>query len=356
MTTASRPPNAMSRLGACPRGVHLVGSVPLDSAEAVFRAVGATLGRHVRRIPDGETGKRSRWNSWTAPSYERTHGLELVDPPEGSYTPWKQARLVVDPSELVLERLGFADAAIASYADFARAKADGTLPAHARFQVCLPSPVAPMTILVEHDSAAAVEPAHVRQLHAEIDEILTVVPHDELAIQWDVCQDVGIWEGFYPAYFENPEEGVIERLSACAHKIPEDVHVGFHLCYGDFQHKHFMNPRDLGVLTEIANRLTERTRRTIDWIHMPVPIDRDDAAYFAPLGRLALAAETELYLGLIHFADGVAGAERRIRSARQVVNNFGVATECGFGRRPPETIPDLLRLHAEIASPIDADG
>ena len=121
--TASRDahwPGAGSGTDSRAGGVHLVGSIPLESAEAVFRAVGATLARHVRRVPDGETGKRSRWNSWTAPSYERTHGLELVDPPEGSYTPWKQARLVIDASELVLERLGFADAAIASYADFAR--------------------------------------------------------------------------------------------------------------------------------------------------------------------------------------------------------------------------------------------
>jgi methionine synthase II (cobalamin-independent) len=357
--TASRNPHssgAVSRGRSRPCGVHLVGSIPLENAETVFRAVGPTLGGHIRRIPDGETGKRRRWNSWTAPSYERTRGLELVDPPEGSYTPWKQARLVIDPSELVLERLGFADAAIASYADFTRCKAEGVLPQRVRFQVCLPSPIAPMTILIEHGSAAAVEPAHIRQLHAEIDEILAAIPHDELAIQWDVCQDVGIWEGFYPAYFEDPEEGVIERLTVCAHKIPQDVQVGFHLCYGDFQHKHFMDPKDLGVGTEIANRLTKSTTRTIDWIHMPVPIDRDDAAYFAPLERLSLARETELYLGVIHSADGVQGAERRIQSARQVVDGFGVATECGFGRRPPETISDLLRLHAEIASPFEVDA
>ena len=357
--TASRDahwPGAGSGTDSRAGGVHLVGSIPLESAEAVFRAVGATLARHVRRVPDGETGKRSRWNSWTAPSYERTHGLELVDPPEGSYTPWKQARLVIDASELVLERLGFADAAIASYAHFARCKAAGMLPEHMRFQVCLPSPIAPMTILIEHGSAAAVEPAHIRQLHTEIDEILSAVPHDELAIQWDVCQDVGVWEGFYPAYFQDPEEGVIERLTTCAHKIPEDVQVGFHLCYGDFQHKHFMNPKDLGVVTEIANRLTMSTARMINWIHMPVPINRDDAGYFAPLERLSLSPGTELYLGLIHFDDGVQGAERRMRGAREFVSGFGVATECGFGRRPPETIPDLLRLHAEIAASIEVNG
>ena len=111
------------------RRVHLVGSIPLADSESVFRSVAAALGEHVQRIPDGETGKRSRWNSWTAPTYERTRGLELVPPPPGSYTPWPQARLVIDPDELVLERIGFADAALDSYAKFATLKAEGVIPA-----------------------------------------------------------------------------------------------------------------------------------------------------------------------------------------------------------------------------------
>jgi hypothetical protein len=330
--------------------VHLVGSIPLADAASVFRTVGAELGERVGRIPDGETGARSRWNSWTAPTYERTRGLELVPPPPGSYTPWSQARLVIDPDELVLERIGFADAALASYEVFAALAAEGAIPAHTRFQVCLPSPIAPMTVLIEEASRAAVEPAHLRQLHSEIGEILAGIPHDRLAIQWDVCQDVGIWEGFYPAYFEDAKAGVIDRLRDCAEVIPQDVEVGFHLCYGDFQHKHFMNPADLGVATEIISRLIAACERTIDWFHVPVPLDRDDVAYFAPLEALALMPQTELYIGLIHFADGIDGARRRIASAQRYVSEFGVATECGFGRRPAETIEPLLALHADVAA------
>ena len=59
-----------------PCGVLLVGSVPLTNAEQVFRAAGAILGHHLRRIPDGETGERlwtssdsaeqvSFWPFWT---------------------------------------------------------------------------------------------------------------------------------------------------------------------------------------------------------------------------------------------------------------------------------------------------
>jgi hypothetical protein len=335
------------------RGLALVGSIPLADAETVFRTVAPTLGGRVRRIPDGETGARSRWNSWTAPSYAATPGLELVEPPPGSYTPWKQARLVVDPAELVLERLGFADAAIASYATFASLAADGVIDGDARLQVCLPSPIAPMTVLIEEGSRAAVEPAHLRQLHAEIGEILDAVPHERLAIQWDVCQDVGIWEGFYPAYFDDPENGVIERLAGCAAAIPADVQLGFHLCYGDFGHKHFMNPADLAVCVEMSNRLVAASPRAIDWLHVPVPIDRDDDAYFAPLRDLQIDQATELFVGLIHQGDGIEGARRRIAATRRHRDRFGLATECGFGRRDPATVQSLLELHAAAADLIE---
>jgi hypothetical protein len=45
----------------------------------------------------------------------------------------------------------------------------------------------------------------------------------------------------------------------------------------------------------------------------------------------------------------VEGSARRIETARHHCANFGIATECGLGRRPPETIPRLLEIHAELA-------
>jgi hypothetical protein len=33
-----------------------------------------------------------------------------------------------------------------------------------------------------------------------------------------------------------------------------------------------------------------------------------------------------------------------------VRKDFGIATECGFGRRPPETVPELLALHRAVLS------
>jgi hypothetical protein len=83
-----------------------------------------------------------------------------------------------------------------------------------------------------------------------------------------------------------------------------------------------------------------------------VPRDRADFAYFSPMQQLRLPRGTELYLGVVHHTDGVDGSLRRMATARQVVSTFGVATECGFGRRPPETVPSLLRIHAQVAQPL----
>ena len=102
-------------------------------------------------------------------------------------------------------------------------------------------------------------------------------------------------------------------------------------------------------MVDFANQLTTQLKHPLRWVHMPVPRDRDDDAYFSPLKELKLNPGTELYLGLVHDTDGAAGTLRRLAVAKKFVTSFGIATECGMGRRPPKTIPALLDLHREVA-------
>ena len=78
--------------------------------------------------------------------------------------------------------------------------------------------------------------------------------------------------------------------------VPADVDLLFHFCYGDANHKHVVEPLDMGDMVDLANVLAKRVARPIQMVHMPVPRDRDDDAYFAPLRRLSLAPETLLCL------------------------------------------------------------
>ena len=43
--------------------LHLVGSIPLDTVEEVFRTFGGPLGQALATMPDGEVGPRSHWIS-----------------------------------------------------------------------------------------------------------------------------------------------------------------------------------------------------------------------------------------------------------------------------------------------------
>lgn len=343
-----------------PRGVHLVGSVPLDSAEAVFRAASAALGDRLRRLPDGETGERSGWIGWQFAVMQRHPQLEVLPPDPASrfYGPRPTFRIRpgTDARQIAFGTLGYADAARASYATFARLQREGVVPPGMRFQVSLPTPLAPILAYVAPEAQEALEPAYTARLLAELDEILAAIPADRLAIQWDAAIEFAVLEGLLTAPDPDPEVGIIERLVRLGDRVPAAVELGYHLCYGDAGHQHFTQPGDTGTLVRVANALAMGLARPLTWLHLPVPRERTDDAYYAPLRDLRLPPDTQLYLGLLHLTDGEEGARARIAAARRAVPAFGVATECGFGRRPPEVMPDLLRLHAALSAPLSHDG
>ena len=129
-----------------PRGVHLVGSVPLGDAEAVFRAATAILGGRLRRIPDGETGERINWIGWQARFIGSNPHFERLPPNPDDYAPLPhfQLRSPLSSSEITFEHLGYADAAKASYTVFSQLKQAELIPTSTRFQVSLPTPLAPV--------------------------------------------------------------------------------------------------------------------------------------------------------------------------------------------------------------------
>jgi hypothetical protein len=338
-----------------PRGAHLNGSVPLENNEAVFRTVSSALGERLRRLPDGETGVRSNWIGFQSEVFNATGQFDLVPPDPKSYAPlpFFIPRTGVDPRQIRFGRLGYADAARASYEKFAALKREGQIPSDVRFQVSLPTPLAPVAAFVAPAAVSAVEPSYEAALLKELDEITAAVPHDELAIQWDAAVEFGMLEGVWPVAFKDVRREVLDRLVRIGNRVPADVELGYHLCYGDAGHKHFKEPADVSKLVDIANAITSEVQRPVQWISLPVPRNRADDAYFAPLKDLKMPAETELYLGLVHITDGTEGTQRRIEAAQRAIDRpFGVATECGLGRRPPETIPRLLRIHAEVSAPV----
>jgi hypothetical protein len=279
-----------------PRGVHLLGSVPLGDAEEVYRTVCPVLGPYLRRLPDGETDERRHWVQAQLPVLLAQPQFEaaLPNPAARPVVPRVKLRADFPAGAMRYRRLGYLAGAKASYAVFTRLKREGVIPARCRFQFGFPPPVSILLSFVVPEDIAAVEPGYTAAFLAEVDAICALVPHEELAIQWDVSREMAVWEGVYPTPFPDGRQAVIERLAQLGARIPPAMELGYHLCYGDYQHRHWKQPEDMSKLVEVANTLAEAVPRPIQWIHMPVPRDRDDEAYFAPLRDLRLSPETEL--------------------------------------------------------------
>jgi hypothetical protein len=339
--------------------VHLVGSVPLANAAEVFETVSAALGPRIRRLPDGETGERSDWITWLEPAFANNPALVK----SGEFfrvhaSGTGRERYTLKPGfraeDVRFDNLFYADIAKNSYADFKRLKDAGKIAAGTKFQVDLVPAHSVIWLFLVDALHAPIDPLYNDALKREIDKIAAAIPHDELAIQFDVASAVfaRLERNEVSSYGRSKEETQKTFSTIVAdlgNRVPADVDLLYHLCYGDSNHRHVVEPTDMADMVEFANRLSRNIKRPIALIHMPVPRNRADDAYFAPLDRLALGPETELCLGLVHHTDGVDGTKRRLATAKKYAGHFSIATECGFGRRDPRTISELLRIHAKVA-------
>ncbi len=328
------------------RDILLVGSIPLRDEATVFEALGRHLGAAAPRYPDGETGDRAGWVLWQAKAF-RANPLFERTMVSASGRDWEKfpIKAGVDDAALSFDTLGYAEAAIASWETFESLRRDGVIPAGTRFQVSLPTPVAIAQTFADRNQVPPVTAAIARRLDVELAEIFAAIPHQDLAIQWDCAIEPVVIAGGMPDLVGGMRDHFLASVPALIDRVPARAEVGVHFCYGDPGHKHIIEPVDLGICVDLANETVRRAGRPIDWIHMPVPRERDDDAYFAPLADLELPEATRLYLGLVHLTDGVEGTKRRIAAASRYQADFGIGTECGLGRRAPETVPALLDIH-----------
>jgi hypothetical protein len=337
--------------------VHLNGGVNLATPEEVFRAVAGTVGDRVEKIPDGETGERYMWIGWLIPKFMAVPQLEATDVVNEGGRPGKL--FTIKPGftgdDLELPVLGYASHARESYAIFRRLREQGVIAPAVRFQVSLPTVTAGVNPFIAADSIKEFRPVYERRFRSEVDEILDAIPHEDLAIQWDVAVEMGMLERALSIDETQTFDLIVTGLAELSGWIPDDVPLGYHLCYGDQPTpdsggvgKHWKEPEDMTKLVAVANAVTNRSTRVVNWFSMPVPINRDDDAYFEPLRDLRLADNATLYLGLVHHQDGVEGTQRRIDTAKRHYASFGIATECGMARRPREVIQPLLDVHAGV--------
>jgi hypothetical protein len=339
--------------------IHIVGSVPLGSASEVFETLSAKLGPHLRSLPDGETGPRLNWLPWLEPIFSAhpdfVPASEEFRVHQGA-TPFQRYMLKpgVDPARVRFAGLPHSGFALASWKDFERLKRSGRIPQQVRYQCDIASIPSILAAFVVEPLHEALEPALEQAVIAEIATICAAIPHGELAIQFDVASSVFFHlETGKPSRFganrEQMMDSFIPMHVRLGNAVPKDVHLVYHLCYGDNKHRHSIEPQDMKHLVEFGNRLSAAIGRSIELVHRPVPRYRMDEAFFRPLANLKLRPETTLALGLVHYTDGIEGTRARIAAAERFVTGFMIGTECGFGRRAPETLAGLLDIHAQAA-------
>jgi hypothetical protein len=337
--------------------LHFVGSVPLNDSEEVFRALSESVGRYLRRIPDGETGERIKWIVFQQRMLSAHPAME-IDPTQPPL-PVRQADGTVH-REIVLLRMkadadpdsvtfdtGYDRAALSSYSVFKRLRDAGAIAPETRFQFALPTPMASGLMYVSPAGRDRYLAAYERALLAALGRILAGIPHQDLSIQFDVCQEVLLFENYFSVRQPNYKDATFHQFRRLGAAVPDDVELGFHLCYGSPGDQPLVHLQHAGVLVELMNGLAEHVQRRIDFVHIPVP-KWADAAFFAPLREWKGPAGTGLYLGLLRFNDRD-GNRKRMAMAQQVVPQFGLGAECGFGRTDPRRVPMILADHRSAA-------
>jgi hypothetical protein len=336
----------------------LVGSLPADSTETAFRRGGELFGDMVFALPDGETGPRG---AWVGDERSRLFGphpdIETVQPtasPTGiprhaHETPVVGIRKGV--SELRFERWPRIDDAIASYAVFRTLRDEGVIPAHVRFQIGLPAAASAIISAFKADFDAdypRVQRAYEDLVAREIERLLTHVPAEDLAIQWDTAYEVLDIEGVLSWTPDGAWERFVEPAARLAAVVPDEVLMGYHLCYGTFPEWPMYEAQDMSLLVSMANTAVAGAGRPVDWLHLAGPryLRSEDDSFFRPLSGLDVGG-ARVFLGIVLPLDGIDGLTRRAATAARHLPDFGVAMYCGFGRQPGQDPDTTLREHQQ---------
>jgi hypothetical protein len=123
--------------------------------------------------------------------------------------------------------------------------------------------------------------------------------------------------------------------------VPADVRLLLHFCYGDANHRQAVEPTDMVAM---VNALRRKLSRPIGLLHMRCRA----TASTTPISHRCAGSTsrpTRSFASASCYTDGIEGTRRRMDAACKYVRDYAVGTECGFGRRDPRTILELLRIH-----------
>ena len=340
----------------------LVGSLPAENSEAAFRAGAELFGELVFALPDGETGPRAGWVSYERerlcrPNPDVVLVQETESPtgiPRHAYeTPIFAVR--DGASEVHWKTWPRIDDAIASYGLFCDLREQGVIPVGLRYQIGLPFPASALNAF-KADYARdypVVSRGFEDLVGRELQRLTSAIPPEDLAIQWDMAYETQDLEGVLAWTAGDPWERFTGPVTRLTRQIPEEVFVGYHLCYGTFPEWPMYEAQDMSVLVRMANFAVAESGRTVDWLHLAGPryLRSEDERFFAPLAGLE-PGRARVFLGIVLPIDGVSGLRRRHTTASKYLSDFGVAMYCGFGRQPGQDGMETMREHRHVVKTV----
>ncbi len=348
-----------------PTHAHFNGSVNLADAESVMREIASRVPAGLRRIPDGETGDRGNWIFFQMQRFMQMPTLVPARPigaEDGDYEALPQLRLAdgVEADQVEWPNIGYADAYLASYRTFSALREEGVIPAGVRFQVEYPTPLASIGGYIVPEQQMALIGSYEQAMFADLDRLLAAIPHDEVAVQWDVAVEFGVLEDAFGPGGAQAFDMIIGALARCVDQVPADVPAGLHLCYGDYGHQHFKQPESLALQVRLLNAVAAAASRPVSFASFTVPQYQREESYFAPLVGLTTGPGTELNFALVPYhpaeqAQGTTEEQVRLIDAALIdstagLREWGICTECGMGRAAREEIPGLLDVYRQILS------
>ena len=352
------------------RRVLLVGSLPYgDEAAAMGRAL-ELAGDRLVALPDGEIGERSdrypngdrsQWVAGLAGRLTREAALfDVVDPgtmnEQGfpvDFDSTARLRPRLKPAELG-ERLtlGYDTFARRSWPHFARLRASAPR-GDLRMQVGLPTGLGVAVSVLSPVRALRFAPSFAACVAGEARNLVAAVGAEDLLFQIEAPAEVVMAHRVPRLAWPFAAGPVVDLVR----RLPDQVPVGLHLCYGDLNNVAAIIPKDFGRLIGFAQSLLRRwpQSHTLAYIHLPFaagssPSPTEPAAYRA-LGRLELPAGSRLVAGFVHETPTMESLKtllETIETARGA--QVDIATACGLGRRSPEIADELIQRCVHLAT------
>jgi hypothetical protein len=330
-----------------PRHVHLVGSIPGDSAETAMESAFTRVGSHLLTLTDGETGFRSWWIGACIHNIENDPDVEFVR--QGDFSDYEHTHLfrlkdgaTLDPEKLEA-CLPYERAFRESFPLFKRLREKYDR-RDLTFQVGIPSHL-DLSVDAFGFPEGLEPPYYDPSFQATVSQVRKIQAEggSEVLFQIETPASLVAVAGVDAARAPGTAQAMARKLAELPAAVPDGTRFGVHLCLGDMNHKSLARMTDVTPAVLVANALAAAwpADRSLEFIHVPFAAAEEpptfDPAFYEPLKELRIPEGTRFAAGCVH---ETLSAERQLELLRLIESNIGhevdVAAACGLGRRPDE--------------------